>query len=272
MLNVLKKIARQPLLVKVSDGLRIRGTLRAIYRYCFAPGRGRLSLTVGGRQVRFYVYSRAAVMALDSLGGERQMLEYLMGKLNPGDCFYDIGAATGLYAVFLGKVVGEKGKGVCFEPELDPYERLRENLKLNKLAHVRPFPVALGDREQTATLMIGNVAGAGRIISDVESSVPQHMQQIQVVQGDRFIESHGLPFPRAIKIDVEGKEYAVLQGLTHTLSEPTCQIVCCEIHPQYLPPSAKPEDVLALLRSKGFSDIQIHNRTGDLHACASKPI
>ncbi len=271
MLSALKKISRKPFVIKASDKLKIRGLLRSIYRFCFAPQRGKHAISVGGRRARFHVYSKTGVEVLNSLGGEREMLEYLMGKLNPGDCFYDIGAATGLYTVFLAQVVGEKGKGVCFEPELDPYDRLRENLKLNHLDNVQPFPVALGEREGTATLMVGDVAGAARIVNAVDGSgVPARVERVKVVQGDRFIESRGLPIPRAVKIDVEGQEYAVLQGLMRTLSLPTCQVVCCEIHKMYRPENVEPEDVLALLRSMGFCEIQVHSRAGDLHACASK--
>ncbi len=271
MLNALKKISRRPFVVKAGDRLKIRGLLRSTYRFCFAPQRGRHTISVCGRQARFHVYSNRGVEVLNSLGGEREMIEYLMGKLNPGDCFYDIGAATGLYTVFLAQVVGEKGMGVAFEPELDPYERLRENLKLNHLCNVQPFPVALGEREETATLMVGDVAGAARIVNAGDGNgAPLRVESVKVVQGDRFIESRSLPLPRAVKIDVEGQEYSVLRGLKHTLTQPYCQVVGCEIRPQFLPKSVVPEDVLALLRSMGFSEIRVHSRAGDLHACAEK--
>ncbi|MGA3324958.1 MAG: FkbM family methyltransferase [Terriglobia bacterium] len=272
MRNFLKRIARQPLVVRVTDGLRIRGLLRGVYRYCFAPKGGMHQISVGGRLAQFHIYSETTVQALDSLGGERGMLEFLMGKLTAGDCCYDIGAATGLYTVFLAQVVGEEGHVVSFEPELDSYGRLRENLKLNNLGNVQPFRLALSDREGNATLQIADVAGAGRIVDASDrGSALGHMEHIKVVHGDRFIESHGLPQPRALKIDVEGHEYSVLQGLNRTLSQPSCKLLCCEIHPGFLPQTLRPEDVLALLRSMGFCEIQIHPRGGDLHAYAFKP-
>lgn len=232
MRDSLKRIARQPLVVRVTDGLRIRGLLRRVYRLCFAPQGGKHQISVGGRQARFHVYSETTVRALDSLGGERQMLEFLMGKLIPGDCLYDIGAATGLYSVFLAQVVGEKGRVVAFEPELDSYARLRENLKLNNLDNVQPFRLALSDRGGEVTLQSGDVSGAGRI---VDSGDRARAEQVRVVHGDRFIEDQGLPLPRALKVDVEGHEYSVLKGLSRTLSQPSCELLCCEIHPRFLP-------------------------------------
>src|ERR1017187_252034 len=152
MRDFLKKIARSPLVVRATESLRIRGPLRRLYRFCFAPEGGKHQISVAGRQARFHVYSETTVQVLDSLGGERPTLEFLMGKLTPGDCIYDIGAALGLYTVFLAQVVGEKGHVVAFEPEFDSYARLRENLKLNNLNNVQPFRLALSDREGRVTL------------------------------------------------------------------------------------------------------------------------
>jgi FkbM family methyltransferase len=271
MLNVLKKFAQHPLIFRLSTKLKIRGVLRGMYRSCFAPEGGTHAISVGGRHARFYVYSKTGIEVLDSLGGEREMLEYLMGKLTAGDCFYDIGAATGLYTVFLAQVVGEQGQVVSFEPEVDSYERLVENLKLNHLGNVQPIRAALGELEEMASLAVGGVAGAGRIVKAGDNGdKPVRVERVNVVHGDRFIEGRGLPIPRAIKIDVEGQEYAVIQGLSRTLSQPACHVVCCEIHKMYLPESVKPEDVLALLRSLGFGEIKVHSRAGDLHACAMK--
>jgi FkbM family methyltransferase len=271
MRDFLKRIARRPLFVRVTDGLRIRGILRGVYRLCFAPNGGKHQICVAGRKAQFHVYSQTTVQALDSLGGERETLEFLMGKLTPGDCLYDIGAATGLYTVFLAQVVGEKGHVISFEPELDSYGRLRENLKLNDLNNVQPFRLALSDREGNATLQTGGVSGTGRIVDSRDGEdAREHAERVRVVHGDNFIESQGLVLPRAVKVDVEGHEYSVLQGLTRTLTKPSCELVCCEVHPGFLPPNLKPDDVVALLRSLGFISIEIHPRTKDFHVWASK--
>jgi FkbM family methyltransferase len=227
---------------------------------------------VAGRHAKFHVYSSAAVQALDSLGGERQTLEFLIGRLAPGDCLYDIGAATGLYTVFLAHVVGEKGRVVSFEPERDAYERLQENLKLNQLSNVQAFRLALSDREGSVVLQLGDVAGAARMVESCAERETRRVgaEHAQAAQGDEFVKAHGLPPPRAVKIDVEGHEYSVLRGLGRTLAQSCCELVCCEVHPSLLPRGLTPEDVLAFLRSVGFGRIEIHRRTKDFHAWAFK--
>lgn len=92
----------------------------------------------------------------------------------------------------------------------------------------------------------------------------------RVVYGDNFVEEQKLRLPRAVKVDVEGYEYAVIRGLTRTLANPQCKIVCCEVHPHLLPPPQTPGMVLDLLERLGFQRIETHPRTKDFHAWAFK--
>jgi len=255
---------------RLAGMLGVRSTLRRLYRSCFAPGGGEHTLSVAGETARFYVYSKSSIEALNSLGGERPTLEFLIGKLRDGDCVYDIGAATGLYTVFLAKAVGETGQVLAFEPEDHTYERLREHLDLNQLTNVRAFKVAMGDAEGKVSLSLGEVAGSARIIGSAATSKGGPVEWIRVIEGDKFAEAGKLPMPRAVKIDVEGYEFAVIRGLSRTLAQPQCEVVCCEVHPQLLPTSVTPEKVLDLLRSLGFRQIEIHPRTRDFHAWAFK--
>jgi FkbM family methyltransferase len=144
-----------------------------------------------------------------------------------------------------------------------------ENVRLNKLTNVQAFQLALSDQDGSAILQIADVAGAGRIVDPSEHS-PMPAEHVKIVHGDRFIQSRGLRFPRAVKIDVEGHEYSVLSGLSRTLSQPSSELVCCEVHPRFLPGGLKADDVLALLRSMGFTEIESHSRADDLHVWASK--
>jgi methyltransferase FkbM-like protein len=93
---------------------------------------------------------------------------------------------------------------------------------------------------------------------------------VGVVAGDRFRQLKGLPIPRAVKIDVEGHEYAVLQGLHDTLSQPACELVCCEVHPKLLPSGRSLETVSGLLESLGFAHRETHRRYDVFHVVAWK--
>jgi Methyltransferase FkbM domain len=77
--------------------------------------------------------------------------------------------------------------------------------------------------------------------------------------------------PHAVKIDVEGFEYAVLRGLCGTLASPTCRLICIEIHPEALPSGVGAETITELLRSLGFGQFKTERRDTELHVVAVKP-
>jgi len=182
-------------------------------------------------------------------------LDLIARFLQPGDTAYDIGAHLGVYSVLLAKAVGPRGTVVAFEPHHGTYEQLLENLRLNGLENVRAFEKALGEGAGEEKLYIGEVIAnfsllPGAIAGSKGADLP--FERVQVVQGDECAQAEKLPNPRAVKVDVEGFEYSVLKGFQHTLANPKCGMVCCEIHPKFLPAQVKAADITDLLRSLGY--------------------
>ncbi len=270
------KLAMRHHLIALAGRIGVRSALRGLHRRCFGPNGGRASLEVAGLKAKFYVHSQAALEVLESLDGERPVLEMLIRLTRPGDCVYDIGAAIGTYAVFLARAVGSQGRVVCFEPEDHCNERLKEHLRLNKLTNVNTFELAVGDAEQEACLVAGLVAGEANLFegrapaSALSKSSHRRVETVRIVHGDTFVESRKLPVPRLVKIDVNGYEYQVIQGLARTLSLPECEIVCCEIHPYALPPGVTAERLIERLKELGFVYTQLCDRHKDVFAIASK--
>ncbi len=58
---------------------------------------------------------------------------YLRRILKPGMVFLDAGANEGLYTLFAAKRVGCSGRVLAFEPSKREFERLRENIRINRL-------------------------------------------------------------------------------------------------------------------------------------------
>jgi FkbM family methyltransferase len=233
---------------------------------------GVLQLELGAQRARFYVHSNWVAADLMSFGGEQILLQRLVSMLRPGDVVYDVGANMGLYAVFLGQAVGAQGQVMAFEPEPHYCERLRGNAALNGLHNVRIFCLALGDCCQESELLPSEKGTAAPRLAEVPPaggwSRPQ--LKVQVVEGDRLVEIENLSLPRAVKIDVEGYEYAVLRGLRRTLSNPLCEIVCCEIHPGLLPEGLGPDEIRELLKSCGFTRFDVLPRPPQVHVLAVK--
>jgi FkbM family methyltransferase len=212
---------------------------------------------MAGVEGRFFVRTPEELRILESAGGaggEQQVVTQVMSFLRSADVVFDIGANVGLYTVLLSKRVGDAGQVIAFEPEPHTFDHLMANLQLNERKNVRCFRKALGERTGQASLFTGSVIGGGSL---VHSQGGGHGEEaVEIAQGDELVAAEKLPTPRVVKIDVEGYEHAVIQGLRHTLSEPGCKMLCCEIHPSMLPAGVTPEAVLSLVDSMGFKHIQ----------------
>lgn len=250
----------------------VRGLLWRTYCRLLGPRGGIVQLESGTQRARFYVHSEWVAADLMSFGGEQKLLERLVSMLKPGDVVYDIGANLGLYAVFLGHAVGPQGRVIAFEPEPHYCERLRGNAALNGLRNVRVFCLALGDRAGELELLPSQRGTAAPRLAEFPPAGDwgRAGSKVQVVEGDRLVEDENLLPPRAVKIDVEGHEYAVIRGLRRTLSNPLCQIVCCEVHPGLLPEGVGPGEVIDLLKSWGFTRFDVLPRPPEQHVLAFK--
>ena len=80
-------------------------------------------------------------------------------------------------------------------------------------------------------------------------------QTIAVVSGDEIIAKNDARAPNLIKIDVEGHELEVLEGMTATLKRPELRELFVEVHFAVLEEQGRrhvPSAIEGLLMSSGF--------------------
>jgi FkbM family methyltransferase len=176
---------------------------------------------------------------------------------------------VGLYAILAAKKVGEQGRVLAFEPYSQAFSHLQDNIKLNRVTNITTFNKAVGETHGTAQLNMGEENADSSLVRSPTGQDLGH-ETVEVISMDEFIGAEQLPVPRVVKIDVEGFEYSVLQGMRRTLAEPTCQLVCCEVHPSLLPPDISQQSIAAVLRSLGFQHIEACPRKDTFHVFASK--
>lgn len=267
---LLRRMTYLPQLQAFARFLGLRGLLRKWYYHLALPRGGIVPVNLGDIYARFYAHTPSEFRMIEGCG-ELHILEKLISVLRPGDSAYDVGACIGLYTVLLAKAVGPEGQVIAVEPDSENYRKLRENIQLNNLTNVRVFRKALGEAKAQKTLYRGHDITDSSLLGpptgkDIGNEV------VEMVDGDSFRESENLPIPRVVKVDVEGYEHAVLQGLHRTLGMPACELVCCEIHSTALPAEVTPERIVSFLRSLGFSRIECDASPGYLlfHITAHK--
>lgn len=156
----------------------------------------------------------------------RRMLRFYSQFIKPGDLCFDIGANVGIVTKMFLKLGAAKVLAV------EPQAQIMDNLRIvyGRNQRVTLLQKALGEAEDQAEMMICSSAPAitslsNEWIDSVKASgrfsnyTWDKKQIVQVTTLDKLIEQHGVP--SFVKIDVEGYEYQVIQGLTkpvHTLS------------------------------------------------------
>lgn len=252
----LRKFSYNPVFIRTVRSLGLRKIGRKVYYLLASPRKGVLRVECGGSSACFLTQTPEHLRAIEAVSMEPS-LAAMMRAVGPGEVVYDIGSQFGVYSIFLAGVVGSGGCVVAFEPQRESFQQLQQNITLNQRNNIRSYPQALGERTFEAKLYLGTMVGNSSLLPDAiagagePDSVP--FQTVSVVEGDVLVKTDSLPIPTAVKIDVEGSEYAVIKGLQKTLADSRCRLVCIEVHPQFLPPGISPDDILTILKSLGYT-------------------
>lgn len=166
-----------------------------------------------------------------------------------GGDFIDIGADSGTYSLFLAPKARPGARFVSFEPNRPAYLRLQYTI--SALSQAFPevsffaLPQAAGNgMPARATFPMGTNYHP-RVVS--EDSPGEGSPTISI---DSIVPTFGLK-PCLIKVDVEGAEFFVLQGMKETLTA-FRPIVMLEFHPLFQPDGITRIDVESLLRNCSY--------------------
>lgn len=122
-----------------------------------------------------------------------------------------------------------------FEPNSTCYAYARQLVLKNKLSNYKIFPVGLSDKAQLLSLAGDNdYAAGGSVVPNFRSNVSLYAntQLVPLMEGDAVLEQEHLPKIDFLKVDVEGAELEVMQGLKKTVQRYT-PVVMLEILPVY---------------------------------------
>ncbi len=132
--------------------------------------------------------------------------------------FLDIGANVGQHALFMSSYAHQVH---AFEP----YEQVRSRFELhverNQLENVTIHPLGLSNKNDRIPFFApaGNNLGIGSFDSDSTDRGNEYLGELEVMVGDDYLLRHGIDRVDLVKIDVEGFEKLVIQGLKHTLEQ-----------------------------------------------------
>ena len=128
-----------------------------------------------------------------------------------GQTVVDIGAHIGYYTLLAAKLVGRRGRVLAFEPDLENYKKLLQNVKLNEYKHVYPVKKAISDIVGTAKLWLHPSSSSNHSLFGFGERTKYI--NVSVTTLDEFFKRKGYGPVDVVKIDVEGAELSVLLGM-----------------------------------------------------------
>jgi FkbM family methyltransferase len=196
--------------------------------------------------------------------------EQYLSDLGPSltsQTIYDVGAWEGITTLFWARAVGRDGKVIVFEPNQENCERILINLSINNFNNVIIHPIGLGKNSYSTTLIFPKHSLAeGSANQTIQTSIKRKYANyrsipILIDTLDHQIDTFSLPAPDLVKLDIEGLEADVLQGMSITMEKYKPKLLI-EIHG--VNQSAKNENIKNIrniLSSHGYNILHVETRT-----------
>lgn len=172
-------------------------------------------------------------------------------RIQPGDCVWDVGANIGYYTRLFADRVGGRGTVFAFEPSPVNFSRLVEQCAA--LNNVTLLHCGLGKSDGKLHFQQGEdeLGATSRVTDDNSGGVV-----VEICASDSLLAEEAVTAPNVIKMDVEGFEWEVLEGMAGLLRQSSLRTIGIEVHFGILKERGMehaPQQIEQLLRDAGFS-------------------
>jgi FkbM family methyltransferase len=180
---------------------------------------------------------------------EVEQTRLFQSKCRPGDTVIDVGANVGWYTIIASKLVGKDGIVIAFEPEPESFAILKRNVLANRCDNVILEQKALSNAAGTLSLHLDPVnKGMQSTVFDFKGgTIEVEALRLDDYLGNRFKK---IDF---VKIDVEGAEPMVLEGMKHAIdSNPGIRLVVEYTPERVIAAGYQPKEYVEGFAKQGF--------------------
>jgi FkbM family methyltransferase len=191
---------------------------------------------------------------------DRALHRFLLAEIRRGDTFIDVGAHVGLYALPVARQLRRAGGGnvFAFEPSSDTSERLHRLAIYNRCDNLTVVRAALGETAAVRPFRASTQRGAGDAGTRSLFGAGEAVEDVTVQAFDDWSDGAKIERIDVVKVDVEGGEYQVLQGMHRSIARhrPRCLVV---------------EVQGSLLHHSGVTPDRLEKLVADFDYCADGP-
>lgn len=154
-----------------------------------------------------------------------QEIEFLRKQKYQNNTIYDVGSNIGMYTLFFASNALPDGIVYSFEPNQEVFKELLLNCEINGLQNIKTFNLAVGSKNAVNKIVYDPThKGTGSLSKSIQESFIKSSkliksQEVKVVSLDNMVYEKGLKAPDFVKIDVEGYEINVLNGMMKIIYE-----------------------------------------------------
>jgi len=183
----------------------------------------------------------------------------------------DIGSNIGYYSLLFSKIVGKNGKVFSFEPEPNNFKILKKNVFVNGHENIQLENIALSNKNGTTKLFLAEKnKGMHRVYQS--KLCTDDFIEVKMIKLDDYFSKN--PFAEKIsfiKMDVEGYEYFVLEGMTSLIAKNKNLKILLEFIPASIKESnSDPKKLLDFLEINGFKIYNINKEKNLLEEVSNK--
>jgi FkbM family methyltransferase len=174
-----------------------------------------------------------------------------INNIKEGDTVIDLGANIGYYTLLFAKLVGKSGKVIAFEPHPENFAILKKNVEANGYKNVVCEQKAVSKSSERIKLFIDEEATTKHAIANSKFCSKNFVSVDSVKLDDYLEENTKIDF---IKMDIEGAEYFVLEGMKNVLEKNPTMTIITEFTPYYFNNlGVDPKKVVGLLHENNFN-------------------
>jgi len=153
-----------------------------------------------------------------------------LNSINRGDYLLEIGSNIGNYSIYAAKI--RKCNVIAIEPYYRNFSNLVDNIILNiESENIKAFCIGAGNITDLETFNMESTGegAAGRNLFGAKDKTLINLT-VPIYRMDDFFEKYRLKFPNYLKIDVDGYEKNVIDGMQKILSFSELMSVIIEIY------------------------------------------
>jgi FkbM family methyltransferase len=188
---------------------------------------------------------------------EPHLTGFIRGRLQPGDCFVDVGANIGYFATLASRLVGTSGRVVAIEAIPKTFKVLMGNLARTGVKNVRGVNLAAWDKVETLTFFISpdTIDGTSTVVQSMaERNHLATLCEISAAPLSSLLEADEIARARVIKIDVEGAERHLLHDLAAILGRGRKDLeIVMEVSAEAF------DEIVGFFHARGFHPYQLKN-------------